>query len=201
MRNYKSTSFFWCISLMRLASYVVCYRVIAGSANWVKCFAESYREHFVEWQRCDHFTNKEPRLNITCKMKLIYATNSWISQWHNYSILVRISFHFIALNVSGHKYISTLCRHYTVLIYIQQDATLRSLFYMETAVHVSGGTSTHHHGIHHPQHTLTLSNSSTIAADSSNGVTNNRCCRYRCMCSWWWVEVPPETCRAVSRYK
>jgi hypothetical protein len=45
------------------------------------------------------------------------------------------------------------------------------------------------------------SNSSTIAAGRSNGVTNTRCCRYSCMCSWWWVEVPPETCRAVSRYK
>jgi hypothetical protein len=29
-------------------------------------------------------------------------------------------------------------------IYIQQYATLHSLFYMETALHVSGGTSTHH---------------------------------------------------------
>jgi hypothetical protein len=29
-------------------------------------------------------------------------------------------------------------------LYIQQDATLHSLFYMETALHVSGGTSTHH---------------------------------------------------------
>jgi len=29
-------------------------------------------------------------------------------------------------------------------IYIQQDATLYSLFYLETALHVSGGTSTHH---------------------------------------------------------
>jgi len=29
-------------------------------------------------------------------------------------------------------------------IYIQQDATLHSLFYLETAVHISGGTSTHH---------------------------------------------------------
>ena len=28
--------------------------------------------------------------------------------------------------------------------YIQQDATLHSLFYLETAVHVSGGTITHH---------------------------------------------------------
>jgi hypothetical protein len=45
------------------------------------------------------------------------------------------------------------------------------------------------------------SNSSTIAADSSNSVTNTRCCRCSCMRSWWWVKLPPETCRAVSRYK
>ena len=31
-----------------------------------------------------------------------------------------------------------------ILIYIQQDATLHSLFYPETALHVSGGTTTHH---------------------------------------------------------
>jgi hypothetical protein len=31
-----------------------------------------------------------------------------------------------------------------ILIYVQQDATLQSLFYLETALHVSGGTSTHH---------------------------------------------------------
>jgi hypothetical protein len=29
-------------------------------------------------------------------------------------------------------------------IYIQQDATLHSLFYLETALHISGGTTTHH---------------------------------------------------------
>jgi len=31
-----------------------------------------------------------------------------------------------------------------ILIYIQQDATLHRLFYLETALHVSGGTTTHH---------------------------------------------------------
>jgi len=31
-----------------------------------------------------------------------------------------------------------------ILIYIQQDATLHSLLYLETALHVSGGTTTHH---------------------------------------------------------
>ena len=31
-----------------------------------------------------------------------------------------------------------------ILIYIQHDATLHSLFYLETALNVSGGTITHH---------------------------------------------------------
>jgi len=120
-----------------------------------------------------------------------------------------------------------------ILIYIQQDATLHSLFYLETALHVSGGTTTHQQerkqlylqhlvfvtpycylplswkswnwfecavgGLRHPQYTQTGSSSSKIAADSSNGVTNTRCCRYSCLCSLLWVVVPPETCRAVSR--
>jgi hypothetical protein len=30
------------------------------------------------------------------------------------------------------------------LVYIQQDATLHSLFYLETALHVLGGTTNHH---------------------------------------------------------
>jgi len=36
-----------------------------------------------------------------------------------------------------------LHKQYSILIYIQQDATLHSLFYLETALHVSGGTSRH----------------------------------------------------------
>ena len=31
-----------------------------------------------------------------------------------------------------------------ILIYIQQDATLHTLFYLETALHVSGGITTYH---------------------------------------------------------
>jgi hypothetical protein len=31
-----------------------------------------------------------------------------------------------------------------ILIYIQQDATLHRLFYLETTLHVLGGTTTHH---------------------------------------------------------
>ena len=37
----------------------------------------------------------------------------------------------------GHKF-----KH--ILIYVQQDAMLHSLFYLETALNVSGGTVTHH---------------------------------------------------------
>jgi hypothetical protein len=52
-------------------------------------------------------------------------------------------------------------------------------------------------GVRHP--TQTGFNFSTIAADSNNGVTNTRCCRYSCMRFWWWAGIPLETCRAVSR--
>jgi hypothetical protein len=31
-----------------------------------------------------------------------------------------------------------------ILIYIKQDAALHNLFHVETALHVSGGTITHH---------------------------------------------------------
>ena len=31
-----------------------------------------------------------------------------------------------------------------VLIYVQQDATLHSLFYLETALHILGGITTYH---------------------------------------------------------
>ena len=91
-----------------------------------------------------------------------------------------------------------------ILIYIQQDATLHSLFYLEIALHVSGGTSTNHQErkqlyLQHLVIVRPLLLPAAIAAGSSKGLTITRCCRYSCMHSWWWVEVPPETCRAISR--
>ena len=96
--------------------------------------------------------------------------------------------------------------------------------YLETALHVSGGTSTHHQKhirvqlylqhlvfvtplllratklyLQHLVFVTPLPLPAAIEAGSSNGVTNTRFCRYICMRSWWWVMVPPETCRAVSR--
>jgi hypothetical protein len=42
------------------------------------------------------------------------------------------------------KYMNIHKSFHSILIYIQQDATLHSLFYLETALHVSRGTTTHH---------------------------------------------------------
>jgi hypothetical protein len=91
-----------------------------------------------------------------------------------------------------------------IYVYIHQDAKLHSSF-------ISGNCSTCFGWYFHPsseEHAYATHSTPKpvptlpwIAADSSNGLTNTRCCRYSCMRSWWWVEVPPETCRAVSRYK
>jgi hypothetical protein len=35
--------------------------------------------------------------------------------------------------------------HILIYSYIQQDVALHSLFYLETALHISGGTVTHRH--------------------------------------------------------
>jgi hypothetical protein len=49
--------------------------------------------------------------------------------------------------------------------------------------------------------TLVLCNCSTTAKGRRDGLTSARCCNYSYMCSWWWVELPPETCRASSLHK
>ena len=65
-------------------------------------------------------------------------------------------------------------------VHIQQDATLHSLFYLETVLHVSGGSSTHHqeHKQLYLQHLVFVTPSlpsAAIAADGNDGVTNARC--------------------------
>ena len=95
----------------------------------------------------------------------------------------------------GNKFeIQGSVRRKYIPIYIQHDAPLHYL-YLETAVHVSGGISTHHQ--EHTTvftasdacHTVTATSryrgswisssiSFTIATGSSNGVTSTRCCRY-----------------------
>jgi hypothetical protein len=73
-----------------------------------------------------------------------------------------------------------------ILIYIQQDAMLHRLFYLETALHVSGSTTTHHqeHKQLYLQHLVfgsPLLLPAAIAVGSSNSVINTRCCGYSCL--------------------
>jgi len=68
-----------------------------------------------------------------------------------------------------------------ILIYIQQDATLHSLFYMETALHVSGGTTTRHQErkqlyIQHLVFVRPLLLPAAIAAGSNNGAVDTVVC-------------------------
>ena len=73
-----------------------------------------------------------------------------------------------------------------ILIHIQQDATLHNLFYLETALHISDGNSTHHQErillyLQHLVFVTPLLLPAAMAAGSSNGVTNTRCCSYSCL--------------------
>jgi len=74
----------------------------------------------------------------------------------------------------------------SILICVQEDASLHSLFYLETALHVSGGITTHHQDakqlyLQHLVFVTPLLLPVAIAAGSSNGVTNTRCCKYSCL--------------------
>jgi len=55
-----------------------------------------------------------------------------------------------------------------ILIYIQKHATLHILFYLETALHISGGTITHHQ-----------ERKTTVSAASGICHTVTAVCRYR----------------------
>ena len=81
-------------------------------------------------------------------------------------------------------------RRKNIPIYIQQDATLHSLFYLVTALHVSGGTSTHHQERIqlYLQHLVFVTPLLLPAAIVEKlellcSVTNTGCCRYSCLLS------------------
>jgi hypothetical protein len=97
-----------------------------------------------------------------------------------------------ALHVSGgttthHQERKQLYLHRNnILIYIQQDAILHTLFYLETVLHVSGGTATHHQErkqlyLQYLIFVRPLLLPAAIAAGSSNGLTNTKCCAYSCL--------------------
>jgi len=71
--------------------------------------------------------------------------------------------------------------------YISNKLQLNTVYlYLETALHFSGCTSNHHQEriqlyLQHLVFVTPLLLSAAISADSSNGVTNTRCCRYSCL--------------------
>ena len=72
------------------------------------------------------------------------------------------------------------------------------IYFWKTNLHVSGGISTHHQ-----EHTTVFTASGTCQTVTATCRycervgTGLRYCKYSCVCSWWWAEIPPETCRAV----
>ena len=117
------------------------------------------------------------------------------------SIRQAMRMRYIVFNVCGFNFYGSVRRKY-IPIYIQQDATLHSLFKSGNCstcfgwyLHPSSGAHTTVSTASGIFYTVTaicryrgrvgnpewISNFSTIAADSSNGVKNTRCRRYSCM--------------------
>jgi hypothetical protein len=101
-------------------------------------------------------------------------------------VLVRQTFCTHRSKYEAKLYCVNLSCHILLYSYIQQDTTLHSLFYLETAVYVLGDTITHHQErrqlyLQHLVFVRPLLLPAARAASSSNGVTNTRCCRYSCL--------------------
>jgi hypothetical protein len=87
-----------------------------------------------------------------------------------------------------------------ILVHIEQDATLRSLLYLKTALHVSGGTSTHHQKRKqlYLQHLLFVTPLLLPAAIAS-GSSNFFFFRWRtARCEFWPVEQYLSICPYLS---
>jgi hypothetical protein len=97
---------------------------------------------------------------VPCTPRIAYLVRGWLQ-----SNTDKKTSYF---NVHG----SVHCKN--ILIYIQQVATLHSLFYLETALHVSGGTTNHHQErkqlyLQHLVFVRPLLLPAAIAAGRSNG--------------------------------
>ena len=103
------------------------------------------------------------------------------------------------------------------IIYIRQDATLHSLFYLETALYVSDGTTTHHQQRKqlYLQHLVFVTPLLLYAAIVEELELVWVCCGWRTAVTAWQIQdavdtvvcapddgwrFHPKTCRAVSRY-
>jgi hypothetical protein len=135
-----------------------------------------YLHHLVP-HNAENIHNFQPKTSTNFILRYLHCTRSIIL-----SIYVSVNPHISSSRAD--KYARKNTVHF--LIYIPQDATLHSLFYLETALHVSGGTTTHHQErkqlyLQHLVFVRPLLLPAAIVAGISNGVTNTRCCRYSCL--------------------
>jgi hypothetical protein len=78
-----------------------------------------------------------------CCILYIFSTNISIEYFNPLNADLNPTCHLLVLLGKLNFYGSVHCKYIPIYVYIQQDLTLHSL-YLETALHVSGGTSTHH---------------------------------------------------------
>jgi hypothetical protein len=170
-----------------------------------------------KWNR----SYKSHTLQYGWSVECLTADNKGKEKRYQTSCRINVNVGMKLRNISKETDTSDRCNNVTfctqsdvcIPIYIQQDATLHSLFYLETALHFSGGTITHYQErkylyLQHLVFVTPLLLSAAIveelepvkvccgwrtsptahfyrfqltAADSSNGVTNSRWCRYSCM--------------------
>jgi len=88
------------------------------------------------WQTAKTTFNLEASHSFACYPNKICVALTLLPQDRDWSCSQNNVFQLFNVHGSVH--------HYNILICIQQDATLHSLFHLETALHVSGGTITHH---------------------------------------------------------
>ena len=99
--------------------------------------------------------------------------------------------------------------YYFASIIIQNNAIVYSLFISANRSTCFGCIPTHHQELIslYLRYLALLGPllppvvSITFTTVGSNGLINARYCRYSDMSSWWCMEIPPETCRGVCRYK
>jgi hypothetical protein len=117
-----------------------------------------------------NFSKFSQQLSCCACIAIVWATEDTSTVIVTFSHLYK---HYLVFTVHGsvHRTNIPIC--------IQQNAMLHSLFYLETALHVSGGTSTHHQQriqlyLQHLVFVTPLLLSTAIAADSGNGLMMDR---------------------------
>ena len=104
-------------------------------------------------------------------------------------------------------------QYFPILVYFKQDATLHSLFISGKLLYIFRVVSplilrSTHNCIYSIWYLLNrycylaLCWKSWNWSECGEGIvliclTSTRYCKYSCVCPWGWVEIPPETCRAV----